>query len=48
MKRILFVGDLNDRCRSFQRFETFSQMGMQVTGLSWVPVRKGRTASGPD
>ena len=38
MKKILFVGDLNDYCRSHQRFRALIDLGHRVFGLSHTPV----------
>lgn len=37
-KRILFVGDLNEYGRCFQRCETLKELGHEVVSLSHVPV----------
>ncbi len=36
---LLFVGDLNEEGRSFQRYRTFQDLGLCVRGISFVPVR---------
>lgn len=36
--KIIFVGDLNEYTRSFQRFETLQSIGHEVVGISHVPV----------
>lgn len=36
--RILFIGDLNEYGRSFQRFRTLKDIGYDVTGISHTPV----------
>lgn len=36
--KILFVGDLNEYGRSFQRFQTFQKIGHSVAGISSTPV----------
>jgi len=38
IKKILFVGDLNDYCRSYQRYRALINLGYQVFGLSHTPV----------
>ncbi len=35
---ILFVGDLNEHTRSFQRFRALKELGHEVMGLSFVPI----------
>ena len=46
--KILFIGDLNEYGRSFQRFRTFGDMGYFVFGISTVqiPYRPGIEKSG--
>lgn len=41
--KILFIGDLNEYSRSFQRFRTFRDMGYFISGISTVqiPYRPG-------
>lgn len=36
--KILFIGDLNEYGRSFQRYKTLIELGNELTGLSMVPV----------
>jgi spore maturation protein CgeB len=36
--RILFIGDLNEYGRSFQRYRTLKELGHEVVGLSHTPV----------
>lgn len=36
--KILFVGDLNEYGRSFQRFKAFKELGHEINGLSFVPI----------
>lgn len=38
IKKILFVGDLNEYGRSFQRYTTLKDLGHDVVGLSHTPV----------
>ena len=38
IKKILFVGDLNDYCRSYQRFRALIDLEHQVFGLSHTPI----------
>lgn len=36
--KIIFVGDLNEYTRSFQRFEVLKSLGHEVIGISHVPI----------
>lgn len=42
---ILFVGDLNEHARSFQRFNAIKDLGYDVVGLSCVPLENHRKKS---
>lgn len=45
--RILFLGELEDYARSYQRFRALSDLGHQVTGLSMVPAGHRPVGKGP-
>ncbi len=47
--KLLFVGDLNEYGRSFQRFRALKKLGHDVTGLSFVPIgnKPGISKSSP-
>ncbi len=36
--KILFIGDLNDYCRSYQRYRALIDLGYQIFGLSHTPI----------
>ncbi len=38
MKKILFVGDLNEYGRTFQRYKTLEDLGYALEGISTVPI----------
>ena len=38
MKKILFVGDLNEYGRSFQRYRALMDLGNEIMGFSMIPV----------